>query len=263
MADILAEAERLTRNGYREMVLTGVHIGGYGKDMGGRANLTALLRELLGIKGIGRLRLGSIEMSDVSPELLSLIASDRRICPHFHIPLQSGGDEILRKMNRKYVAREYLKLMESIKSTIVLPALTTDVIVGFPGESEAAFSRTVDFCRTVGFSRIHVFSFSPRPGTPAAEMPGRVPPNVIRRRKGQLQAVAAELADAYRAQMIGREAELLVEYGRDRRTGLLHGHTERYVGVLIDGPGDWVGTIQRVRITESLEGHLRGEREMH
>ena len=276
VADILAEAERLARNGYREIVLTGVHIGGYGKDIGS-TSLSRLLRALVKIVGPGRLRLGSLEMGDVTGDLLELIASEPRLCPHFHIPLQSGDAEILRRMNRRYSPSDYVQRMAEIRRAIELPALTTDVIVGFPGETEEAFRRTLDLCRQAGFSRIHVFSFSPRPGTAAAEMPGRVPPRVVRRRKEQLQATAAGLADDYRRQMIGREAELLIEYGRDLHTarlasgstelaeikpchpsGLLHGHTERYVGVLVDGPDEWMGTIQRVRIVDALGGHLRG-----
>jgi threonylcarbamoyladenosine tRNA methylthiotransferase MtaB len=261
-ADILAEAERLRRNGYPEIVLTGVHIGGYGRDAG-NMNLSGLLRALP-----GRIRLGSLELGDVSNELLEIVASDRRFCPHFHVPLQSGDADVLRRMDRRYSPSDYLRRMEEIKRTVALPSLTTDVIVGFPGETEDAFRNTLDLCRKVGFSRIHVFSFSPRPGTPAAEMPGRVPPRTIRQRKERLQAVAAELADDYNRRMIGREADLLIEYGRDRHTarlaskpchpgGLLHGHTERYVGVLIDGPDEWMGTIRRVRIGDSMGGHLR------
>jgi threonylcarbamoyladenosine tRNA methylthiotransferase MtaB len=256
--DILAEAERLTRNGYREIVLTGVNTGAYGKDTGDGANLAVLLRRLLQVDGIGRIRLGSLEMGDLTDELLALVAADERICPHFHIPLQSGDDGILGRMNRGYSAEEYLRMAERIKGALELPALTTDVIVGFPGEGEAEFQRTVDLSRRVGFSRIHVFSFSARPGTPAAAMPGRVPPPVMRRRKEALQAAGAEMCRAYHERMVGREADLLVEYGRDPQTGLLHGHTERYVGVLADGPKEWMGTMKRVRVTELCSGHLRG-----
>ena len=258
VADILAEAERLTRNGYREIVLTGVNIGSYGKDVSDGMSLASLLRQLVHVGGIGRIRLGSLEMGDLSDELLALVASDGRICPHFHIPIQSGDDEILRRMNRTYTATEYLRMAERIRNAIELPALTTDVIVGFPGESDAAFSNTLNFCQNVGFSRIHVFSFSPRPGTPAATMARRVPSPTVRKRKEALQAAAAETCEAYHRQMLGRTADLLVEYGRDPRTGLLHGHTERYVGVLVDGPDKWAGSALKVKMTELKEGHLRG-----
>lgn len=256
--DILAEAERLTRNGYREIVLTGVNIGAYGNEMGDGANLAVLLRRLLQVDGIGRIRLGSLEMGDLTDELLALVAADERICPHFHIPLQSGDDGVLGRMNRGYSAEEYLRMAERIKGALELPALTTDAILGFPGEGEAEFQRTVDVCRRVGFSRIHVFSFSARPGTPAATMSGRVSPPVVRRRREALQAVAAEMCRAYHERMVGREADLLVEYGRDPQTGLLHGHTERYVGVLADGPEEWMGTMKKVRIAGLFGGHLKG-----
>lgn len=258
LADILAEAQRLTQNGFLEIVLTGVHIGGYGADLGGQINLVGLLRQLLDVKGIRRIRLGSLEMRDLSDELINLAADDKRICPHFHVPLQSGDDGILRRMNRVYSVAEYVEKMEQVKARLDLPALTTDVIVGFPGESEAAFANTLDTCRRVAFSRIHVFSFSPRPGTPAFSMGDRVAPHIIRRRKEQLMEIASHLAQEYRRQMIGRQADLLIEYGRDQRTGLLHGHTERYVGVLVEGLDSWAGKIVRVRIAEMTEGHLRG-----
>ncbi len=256
VADILAEAVRLTRNGFREIVLTGVNIGKYRRD---GLDLTGLLRRLLEADGIGRIRLGSLELNDVDDRLVSLVAADSRLCPHFHIPLQSGDDAILRAMNRPYTAAEYLGRIAAIRRAVNLPALTTDVIVGFPGETEDAFARTVAVCRQAGFSRIHVFSFSPRPGTPAVRMAERLAPGVVRRRKENLQAVAAELANDFRRQMAGREADLLIEYGRDRSTGLLHGHTERYVGVLVEGPDDWAARIVRVKIAKFEGGHLRGD----
>ena len=256
LADILAEAERLKQNGYREIVLTGVNIGGYGKDTGGRAGLASLLRRLLEVQGIGRIRLGALEIGDLRDDLITLAAADARICPHFHIPLQSGDDEILKRMNRGYSTAEYLRMAERIRGAVDLPALTTDAIVGFPGETDAAFANTVRLCQAVGFSRIHVFSYSARPGTPAATMPGRVPPPTVRRRKEALQATAAELCRAYHRRMVCRAADVLIEYGRDARTGLLHGHTERYVGVLLEGPDRWAASLRQVTITGFVEGHL-------
>ncbi|MBM4050989.1 MAG: tRNA (N(6)-L-threonylcarbamoyladenosine(37)-C(2))-methylthiotransferase MtaB, partial [Planctomycetes bacterium] len=170
---IQREAERLAANGYREIVLTGIHLGAYGRDTGGRPGLCDVIEGLLDVPGLERIRLSSIEVNEFTDRLLALAVGSSKLCPHFHFPLQSGDDEILRAMNRTYTAAEYLSVLDRARARIERPSFTTDVMVGFPGEGERHFQNTLDVCRRAGFSRMHIFPFSPRPGTPAATMPNR------------------------------------------------------------------------------------------
>ena len=175
--EILAEIGRLTAAGFAEIVLTGIHLGHYGADAPDNENdLAGLLCRIIALPGEFRVRLSSIEASEVTPELLDLLAArPDRLCPHLHLPLQSGSDAILQKMRRRYSAAEFIERCRAIRRRLDVPALTTDVIVGFPGETEADFAATCRAAEEIGFSKIHVFRFSPRPGTAAAAMPNRVP----------------------------------------------------------------------------------------
>jgi len=259
LPDILAEACRLTARGYRELVLTGIHLGAYGRDAPGGPVLEDVVEALLGVTGIERLRLSSIEPNEVSERLLALMGGSGRLCPHLHLPLQSGDDDVLRVMNRRYTATQYLAMVARIKEAVPLVSLTTDILVGFPGESEAAFQRTLAVCRTVGFSRMHVFPFSPRPGTVAANLPGRVPPPVIRRRLHEAEATARGLALTYKRQFVGSVVEPLVENcARGGSEGELSGYTERYLRVVFTGERGLMGRVVRVRATHADYDALRG-----
>lgn len=236
----VAEARRLVENGYREIVLTGVHLGSYGKDLAGRSLLADLVERLVGIPGLGRVRLSSIEANEITDELLGLMAAEPRFCPHLHLPLQSGDDDILRAMRRRYNVRQFRAACDRVAERVPDPGLTTDVIVGFPGETERHFENTWAVCRSIGFSRIHIFPYSRRRGTDAAlrpDLPGRVKKERLRR----LGRLAAELTDAYARRFLGRTVEVLVESG-----GV--GYTERYLKARVPGaPGTLVrGRVQRV-----------------
>jgi len=254
---VAAEAARLAANGYLEIVLTGIHLGAYGADTGGRWALVPLVERLLATPGLRRLRLSSLELREVSDELVALAAGSPVLCPHFHIPLQSGDDEVLRAMNRRYTAADFLRRLDAIRASIAEPAITTDVIVGFPGETAEQFRRTVGVVRRAAFSRIHVFPYSDRPGTAAAGMAGKLPRATIKARRDEMKAVAAELMAAFHRRFVGRVVEPLVESRRDRRTGLLAGYTERYVRTLFPGPDECQGTIVGVRATAADAGGLR------
>ncbi|HYF00096.1 MAG TPA: tRNA (N(6)-L-threonylcarbamoyladenosine(37)-C(2))-methylthiotransferase MtaB [Planctomycetota bacterium] len=209
-ASAVEEARRLVGNGYREIVLTGVHLGSYGKDLAGRSMMPDLVEQLLKIDGLARLRLSSLEANELSDPLIELMAAEPRFCPHLHLPLQSGDDGILRAMRRRYNARQFVEACERVAGRVKDPAFTTDVIVGFPGETEEAFANTMAVCRRVGFSRLHIFPYSRRRGTDAAarpDLPGRVKKERLRR----LEALAAELTDAYARRFLGREVEVLLE----------------------------------------------------
>jgi len=258
--EVVAEVERLVANGYKEVVLTGIHLGAYGSETDGRWTLTGLLERVVETPGLRRLRLSSLELREVTDDLVELVAGSPVVCPHLHIPLQSGDDEVLRAMNRHYTTREFLERLESIRRRVEEPAITTDIICGFPGESEDHFRHTVAVARSAGFSRIHVFPYSDREGTAAAALPGKVPLEVISARKAELLAVAKELAYAYHRRFLGRVVEPLVESRRDRSTGLLCGYTERYVRVCFDGPHHLKGEIVAVVGSSATATHLVGQR---
>jgi threonylcarbamoyladenosine tRNA methylthiotransferase MtaB len=221
---VVEEVRALSQAGYGEVVLAGVHLGLYGvgagdpppDEKGQSPSLAGLVRRLLAETDVGRLRLSSIEPQEVTDDLIDLVAGSRRLCPHFHLPLQSGDDGVLRAMNRRYTAREYLQTLARIAQRIPRPAFTTDVLLGFPGEGEAEFERTLSVVRQARFSRVHAFRYSPRPGTKAAAFPGRPPEREVLRREQELEALAEELARAYRDQFVGDAVEVLVEGERPR-----------------------------------------------
>lgn len=248
--DILDEAKRLIQNGYKEIILTGIHLGAYGRDVHGNHRLLDVIHMLSNLPGLERLRLSSIEVNEITNDLIDLVADTKNICPHFHVPLQSGDDFILKRMNRKYTASQYIEVLDNIRSKIDLPSFTTDVMVGFPGEKDVHFENTVELCKKVGFSRMHIFSFSVREGTPAAKMPDHCQPKIIKQRKAMLEAAANDIAFAYKKQFLNKVVEVLVEAERDHKTNQLCGYTERYIKVLFDGSGAIKNTIVSLRIEE-------------
>lgn len=275
-SEVVAEARRLAEAGYKELVLAGINLGRYA---GGLSNLVLALQK---IEGVERIRLSSIEASDVDQELLGL-AKYGKLAPHFHLPLQSGDDQILHKMNRHYTARDYLRRLDEIRSYLDQPAITSDIMVGFPGESEEAFRCTVEVTKAASFARTHIFPFSPRPGTRAHSLPGRVPSKVIRRRKEGLKEVAEESAIEFKKKFIGKKARVLVEYPPRNLPGCpsvagqpgsltgcqavgppasrpLSGYTEHYLRVKFPGPRSLVGQMVDVEITGLEEGFLQGRK---
>jgi len=273
LSEIGSEAERLVAAGHVEIVLTGIHLGFYGRDLGGpfdvaqgrpefhrmgRLRLGDAVRKVLAVPGIQRLRLSSIEATELTDELLDLAASEARFCPHFHLPLQSGDDALLAAMRRRYTAGEFLRTLDRARKRLDRPSFTTDVMVGFPGETEEQFERTGRVCREAGFSRIHIFPFSPRPLTVAADLPGRVPVRTVRQREDRLKALAAELALEYKRLFLGQTVFPLVEHRCDRATRLLAGWTERYVRVVFAGPDDLKGKIIPVRAEAATPQVIRG-----
>jgi threonylcarbamoyladenosine tRNA methylthiotransferase MtaB len=240
------EARRLVDGGYREIVLTGVHLGSYGKDLSGRPMLADLVERLLAVPGLARLRLSSLEANELSEPLLDLMAAEPRFCPHLHLPLQSGDDEILRAMRRRYNSRQFEAACDRAKERVADPGLTTDVIVGFPGESDRHFENTVELCRRVGFSRIHLFPYSRRRGTDAARQPD-LPGRVKKERLHRFERVAAELTEAFARRFVGREVEVLLEDDG--------GYTERYLKARAAGPA---GSIVRLRVERVANGEVHG-----
>lgn len=209
-AEAVERANTLVESGCREIVLTGVHLGLYGADLDD-VTLACLLKELAGVKGLVRLRISSLEPSDITSELVEEIVNSDIICPHLHIPLQSGDGEILRLMNRPYEPVEYLYLAKWLKQEIALLSLSTDLIVGFPGETESHHRRSMELVKNIGFSSLHVFKYSSRPGTKAANLPGHLPSQVKDERSRQMIKLGEKMASAYRKQFIGTTQPVLVE----------------------------------------------------
>jgi threonylcarbamoyladenosine tRNA methylthiotransferase MtaB len=255
---IVREAGRLAENGHREVVVTGIHLGRYREPGPGGRSLPELLSALDAVEGIRRIRFSSIEPLEIGERLLKAMAASEKFCPHFHISLQSGDDEMLRKMNRPYRSDEYLAVVERIREHFRLPSFSTDVIVGFPGEKEHQFANTLDLCRRVVFNKIHVFPYSHREGTEASRMSGKTPNRIIKERKGQLIALAEDLGKDYKRHFLGEIVEVLVE-GRCPTERRLHGFTPRYVRVYFDGPGAMWNTLQRVRVERVFPDRVEGE----
>ncbi len=259
------EVQRLVERGYREIVLTGIHLGHYGVE-GNRGRtkdqwlrLSHLVRRLAELPGDFRLRLSSIEATETTRELIGVMAEfPEKIAPHLHICLQSGSDAVLRRMRRRWSSRLFLDRCRLVQQSLELPALTTDVIVGFPGETDADFQATLQICRQAAFSKIHIFSFSPRKGTPAAEMPDQVPPQVKAERVQQLRELEFELRESYYQSLIGRRLTVLIE-GQIAATGMLAGTSCRYAPMQIAASaGVEIGSLTNAKADDVRQGHIIG-----
>ena len=230
--ELLREASALVEAGHKEIVVTGVFLGAYGQRTVRRKNwpnqqndkLADLLDRMAQVPGLARIRLSSLEPDDVTARLLETFCKHRNIMPHLHLSLQSGSDEILKKMCRQYSADDFRDKVELIKSRLNRPAITTDIIVGFPTETDADFEQTINLAKEVGFAKIHVFTFSPRKGTAAASMQDTVDTKVIKERSRTLRDLDRELQSGFRQQFIGATAEVLLE----NSTNQPHGRAERY-----------------------------------
>jgi threonylcarbamoyladenosine tRNA methylthiotransferase MtaB len=252
---VLQEAQALVRAGHKEIVVTGVFLGAYGQHTVRRRNwlnqrndqLADLLDSMAQIPGLCRIRLSSLEPADITPRLLETFHNHNNIMPHLHLSLQSGSNRILKKMCRQYNADEFRETIALIKSQLDRPALTTDIIVGFPGESDDDFEQTVGLAKDVGFAKMHVFSFSPRKGTAAANLAEKVDTKVIKSRSEMLHKLGTELGKQYRRQFIGQTAEILLE----NNNGQLYGRSERYFKVFIEKPHKHIQTnqIRTARLT--------------
>lgn len=232
--DILEEARGMAEAGYREAVLTGIHIGSYGIDRGG-SELGRLLEKFSEIEGIGRIRLGSLEPGIVTEEFAARISALPKVCPHFHLSLQSGSDTVLRRMNRRYDTAGYFSAVERLRKYYENPAITTDVIVGFPGETEEEFAQTEDFLRQVGFYEMHIFKYSRRQGTRAAAMEEQLTEAEKAVRSERLMKLEQEMSRAYRESFLGKTAEVLLEEAVEKNGKKYWiGHTTRYLKAALE-----------------------------
>ncbi|MHB9092954.1 MAG: tRNA (N(6)-L-threonylcarbamoyladenosine(37)-C(2))-methylthiotransferase MtaB [Chloroflexota bacterium] len=262
---VLASAAGHVVDGYREIVLTGVHVGAYGRDFAATVSdqslLPGLLRRLLVETQVERLRLSSLEPDDLSPELIALWpAFGERLCRHFHLPLQSGSDTVLRRMGRRYTTSDYARLVEELRQRVSGVAVTADIMVGFPGETDEEHRQSRDFARAIAFAGLHVFKYSPRPGTPATRLPGRVSPSVARERSAELIAGGQVSAAAFRRGFVGQQLSVLFESeegaGESRRwTGL----SDNYVRAYAASAQDLHNQLRAVRVVGEREDGLAVE----
>ncbi len=230
---VLQEARKLVDMGFKEIVLTGIHLGAYGRDLAEEVTLADAARAVLSIPDLRRLRLGSLESIELSPELFQLIREDERFAKHLHLPLQAGSDEILQAMNRHYDTARFAELIDTVEASVPGIAMSTDIIVGFPGETEDMFRRSLDFVAKMNFARMHVFPYSKRKGTPAATMPDQVPEPVKKERVHRMQQLADKKAAEFHAGFLGHTMKVLFE---TEHQGITDGLTGNYIRVYTDAP---------------------------
>ncbi len=255
LSDIVREAEQIAANGYKEIVITGVHLGAYGLDIGRQTTIADILEHIHPTAGIERIRFSSIEAMNFPPDLVDRIAVLPKCMPHFHLPLQSGSDRILREMRRRYTRAEFSRLVEKLRTSFPDVGITTDVMVGFPGETDTDFEDSLQFVEKIGFNQLHVFRYSPRRGTPAADYADHVPSHVSAERSKAMIALGKQLGEKFRQRLIGKTMNVLVEETREGRDGHLAGFTENYLRVLMDAPDSAVNQILPVKLT-GVEGEF-------
>ena len=252
--DVLDEVRTLAGNGYQEVVLTGIHLSSYGIDFDGNRHLLSLIQAVHQVEGIRRIRLGSLEPGIITDEFARALSELPKMCPHFHLSLQSGCDDTLKRMNRRYTSEEYYEKCCILRRYFDNPALTTDVIVGFPGETEEEFQKSRDFVDKVNFYETHIFKYSRREGTRAAAMENQVSEQEKARRSAVLIELGEKKRKAYEQSFLGKEVEVLVEEeavieGRPMQTG----HTKEYIRIAFEGDKSLKNTIVKVRVDNDLQ----------
>lgn len=254
--EVLAEVKRLADNGFKEVVLTGIHVASYGKDRRD-TSLLEILRQVHEVEGIERIRFSSIEPNVVTEEFAQTMAELPKVCDHFHLSLQSGCDRTLKEMNRKYDTEKYRQAAATLRKYMPYVALTTDIIVGFPGETEEDFKESYAFAKEIGFAKIHVFPYSPKKGTPAAERKDQLPNAVKSERSHTLIELSDTMAQDFLQPYIGQEVEVLFE--RAVSEGVYEGHTTNYIKVQATADSDLTNQICKAYITGAEQEELRGE----
>lgn len=255
--DILSEVERLAAGGFKEVVLTGIHIASYGLDKNG-TGLARVLEKVCEVKGIERVRFSSVEPVIINEEFLGCIKKLPQICHHFHLSLQSGSDKVLKAMNRRYTAEEYYKACNMLRELWEDTAITTDIIAGFPGESEEDFEKSVKLAKKCELFKIHAFPYSPKKGTVAARMGGQIEAGIKQNRVKRLLEVSEENSRAFMKRYIGKTEKVLFE--RLDEQGFYEGHTSNYINVRVKSSEDLVNTVLNVRLMDIIsEGNMLGE----
>ena len=252
---VLSQIDALSKKGYREVVITGIHVASYKADTG--ENLIDLLELIDKENKIDRIRLGSLEPKLLTDTFLKRLGKLKSFCPHFHISLQSGCDKTLKEMNRKYTTKEYMEIVNRVRKYFDDPGITTDIIIGFPNETDEDFEVTKDFTDKVGFSYVHIFPYSPKHGTPASEMENQIPKEVKTKRAKELKEVMEDKRKDFLNNMIGKQEKVLIE--KKLEDNIYEGYSENYIYVEVKSDKDIFNQIVNVKITEKTQTHLRGE----
>jgi threonylcarbamoyladenosine tRNA methylthiotransferase MtaB len=254
-AEAVEEAASLVKRGFREVVLTGIHLGAYGRDLRDGTSLATLVEGLLAIPDLARIRLGSIESIELSDDLFRLVREEPRVCSHLHLPLQSGSEAVLKRMHRHYDLDAYKGLIRRVRKEIPGVALTTDLIVGFPGETEEQFEETLDTLRELQFSQVHVFPYSRREGTPAASYPDQISREVKKDRVHRVEVLQREINQRYRSLFVGKTVRVLAE---NIRNGMYEGLSDEYIRVFLKGDGIQRRHVYDVHVDGLTEDGLIG-----
>ena len=254
--NIISEINKIAKKGIKEVVITGIHIASYGKDFKDNYRLIDLLEDLNEIDGIERIRLGSLEPLLITEEFMERLVKLEKVCHHFHLSLQSGCDETLKRMNRRYSTEEFRNIVNILRRFYQDVVLTTDIIVGFPGETEQEFEKTCEFLKEIKFYKMHVFKYSPRKGTKAASMPNQIDGNIKEERSKKLIEISSENERYYNNKYIGKEIEFLFE---EKKNGTYHGHTKNYLLVYCEAGENLENKIVKVKCKEAFDDHLVAE----
>ena len=256
MGNIIEEAKALGKSGYGEVVLTGIHIGSYGKDLKNGKGLIDVIEEVHKIDGIERIRLGSLEPVMITEDFVKRAKKLTKLCPQFHMSLQSGCDETLLRMKRRYTTDEYKKAVELLRENIPETAITTDLMVGFAGETEEEFEKSYNFCREIGFSQMHIFPYSVREGTAAEKLPNQVPENVKTERSQKMLELAEQMKAEFYNKYIGKTVQVLAE---QKKGELWHSTTANYMDVYFKCEDDISGKMINIKIKSYESESLKGE----
>ncbi|GGN96849.1 tRNA (N(6)-L-threonylcarbamoyladenosine(37)-C(2))-methylthiotransferase MtaB [Saccharibacillus kuerlensis] len=257
---VLSQARQLVASGYKEIVLTGIHTGGYGDDLE-NFRLSDLMEELDKVEGLERIRISSIEASQIDDKMLEVLNRSTKMCRHFHIPLQAGDNTVLKRMRRKYTVEEFAEKIARIRQAMPDVAITTDVIVGFPGETDEMYRNGYAFMQQIGFSEMHVFPYSQRTGTPAARMEDQVDEEIKNARVHELIELSKQMQLEYAQKFVGQVVDVIPEKNEKGTypQGFVGGHSDNYLTVVFEGSQELQGKLCRVKITEGNADGCRGQ----
>lgn len=258
LKDIIEETKRLSEAGFKEIILTGIHVASYGKGLG-PLTLLDVIEEVAKVDGIERIRLSSIEPTLIDSLFMERALNTNKLCDHFHLSLQSGSDTVLKRMNRKYTTQQYREIVKLIRGYMPNVGITTDIMVGFPGETDMEFQQTCDFVEEIGFSRIHVFKYSPRKGTPASRFKNQIHGDIKNYRSDKLIALGNKLMKDFNKRFLGNSLEVLFEENSKDDMGFMEGYTTNYIRVKAKGEDSIRGKILPVKIIDIEEDILIGK----
>lgn len=255
---IINEVKELAAHGFKEIILSGIHIASYGADLSGESNLVSILEEIDKVEGIERVRIGSIDPQFFTEGVIEKISSLKKLCPHFHLSLQSGCDETLKRMNRRYTTSEYKKIVEELRKNIKDVSITTDIITGFPGETEEEFNMTYEFLKEIKLSKMHIFKYSPRKGTKASEMKSQLDGKVKDERSSKLIELDKKLEKEFMSKFIGRDMSVLYEQKHNGLENGYEGYTSNYIKVVATSDENIEEKIVKTKLKDVVDEFIKG-----